>query len=69
MSNCRGLKYFSKQREKRLHAIADRLASTSYDIVALQEIWVESQDWRYMRRVCAKAYPHGKFFLTYVAYV
>ena len=50
--NCWGLKYLSKAREQRLRAIADRIADTHHDIVTLQEIWVESQDWQYMRAVC-----------------
>lgn len=62
--NCWGLRFFSKLRRERLKAIADRLADGQYDIVALQEIWVESQDWQYMRSVCADRYPHGKFFFT-----
>ena len=62
--NCWGLKYLSKAREQRLRAIADRIADTHHDIVTLQEIWVESQDWQYMRAVCADRYPHGRFFLT-----
>jgi len=62
----RGLKYVSKLREERMRAISARLADTTYDVVALQEIWVESEDWRHMRNVCADTYPHGKFFLTCV---
>lgn len=54
-------------RTQRLKALADRLAETDYDVIALQEIWVESEDWRYMRKVCASNYAHGTFFLTYVA--
>ena len=62
--NCWGLRFFSKLRKERLAAISDRLADTHYDVIALQEIWVESQDWQYMRAVCGDRYPYGKFFLT-----
>ncbi|OWB54601.1 hypothetical protein B5S28_g451 [[Candida] boidinii] len=63
--NCWGLKYISKHRKERLHAIAHRLASSDqkddYDVVALQEIWV-SEDWEYIEKVCAKKYPHRRIF-------
>ncbi|KAL9933946.1 hypothetical protein V8E36_007028 [Tilletia maclaganii] len=36
----------------------------AYDVIALQEIWVESEDWRYMRSRCAERYPYSKFFYT-----
>ncbi|KAE8240098.1 hypothetical protein A4X13_0g7939 [Tilletia indica] len=36
----------------------------AYDVIALQEIWVESEDWRYMRSRCAERYPYAKFFFT-----
>lgn len=56
----------SKLRRERLRAIAHELAESEYDVVALQEIWVESEDWRYMRAVCKRTLKYGKFFLTYV---
>lgn len=59
--NCWGLKYVSKLRKERLHAIADELAATQYDVVALQEVWVED-DWRYIEHACREAYPHRRFF-------
>lgn len=63
--NCWGLKYISKHRKERLHAIAHRIASIDskddYDVVALQEIWV-SEDWEYIEEVCAKKYPHRRIF-------
>ncbi|KAK0532656.1 phospholipase C type enzyme [Tilletia horrida] len=36
----------------------------AYDLIALQEIWVESEDWKYMRSRCAERYPYSKFFYT-----
>lgn len=62
----RGLKFFSKLRRERLTAIANRLAESEYDLIGLQEIWVESEDWTYMRTVCKEVYPYGQFFFTYV---
>ena len=48
----------SKLRRERLRAIAHELAESEYDVVALQEIWVESEDWRYMRAVCKLSLIH-----------
>ncbi|WFD31489.1 sphingomyelin phosphodiesterase [Malassezia sp. CBS 17886] len=62
--NCWGLKYVSRRRRERLRAIADALAASPYDVIGLQEIWVESEDWVYTRDLCADAFPHATFFLT-----
>ncbi|ODQ80457.1 hypothetical protein BABINDRAFT_133825 [Babjeviella inositovora NRRL Y-12698] len=63
--NTWGLKYVSKLRGPRLRAIAERLAGQSpeddYDIVALQEVWVE-QDWDYIQAKCQQKYPFSRFF-------
>lgn len=58
--NTWGLKYVSKYREHRLHAIADEIADADYDVVALQEVWVEA-DWNYFERSCT-AYPYRRLF-------
>lgn len=62
--NVWGLKYFSKLRNVRIPAIAARLAASEYDVVALQEIWCESTDWRELRSRCSVTFPHAKFFYT-----
>lgn len=62
----RGLKFMSKLRRERLSAIAERLAGTDYDVVGLQEVWVESEDWRAIRAACKSTYPYSYFFLTFV---
>ncbi|GEQ67993.1 hypothetical protein JCM33374_g1659 [Metschnikowia sp. JCM 33374] len=59
--NCWGLKYVSKVRKARLQAIAEKLASSDHDIVALQEIWVE-EDWQYIEEKCHAVFPHRRFF-------
>ncbi|KAM9928777.1 hypothetical protein OXX80_009907 [Metschnikowia pulcherrima] len=59
--NCWGLKYVSKLREERLKAIAEKLAVTDHDLVALQEIWVE-EDWQYIERLCSNRFPYRRFF-------
>lgn len=59
--NCWGLKYVSKLRQVRLRAIAQKLAATNHDIVALQEVWVE-EDWRYIEAACLGKFPFRRFF-------
>jgi sphingomyelin phosphodiesterase 2 len=51
----------SKEREFRLHAIADYIASNDYDVVALQELWMWN-DFEYLKRVAAHKYPSIEFF-------
>jgi sphingomyelin phosphodiesterase 2 len=51
----------SKEREFRLHAIADYIASTNHDVVALQELWMWD-DLEYLKSVAAHNYPNIKFF-------
>lgn len=58
--NTWGLKHVSKHRETRLRAIADELARSDYDVVALQEVWVEA-DWAYLDRTCQQ-FPYRRFF-------
>lgn len=103
--NTWGLKYVSKHREQRLHAIADKLAGVDspqtkvnslneslsdngkdtlspdrpieepvfpegkalveydFDIIALQEIWCQS-DWDYLLEKCKDKYPHSRIFYS-----
>ncbi|KZT08647.1 inositol phosphophingolipids phospholipase C [Laetiporus sulphureus 93-53] len=61
--NCWGLKYVSKHRKERIAAIADVLASSDYDVVILQEIWVYS-DYEYVRSAVSKNIPYSKFFYS-----
>ncbi|KAH7914724.1 Endonuclease/exonuclease/phosphatase [Hygrophoropsis aurantiaca] len=59
--NCWGLKYVSKDRHERIAAIAASLARSDYDIIALQEIWVEA-DYEHIRQSVAARLPHAKLF-------
>lgn len=61
--NTWGLKFVSKHRKERLRAIAEELSLATYDIVALQEVWVE-EDWHYLDQVCRSAYPYRRRFLS-----
>lgn len=61
--NTWGLKFVSKHRQERLRAIADELSLAKYDIVALQEVWVE-EDWLYLDQACQTAYPYRRRFMS-----
>jgi sphingomyelin phosphodiesterase 2 len=58
----RGLKFVSKDRAIRIRAIADEIASSQYDIVALQELWVQS-DFDHVKARVAQRLPYSKYFL------
>jgi len=57
----RGLKYVAKNRKERIRAISEQLATTDYDLVALQELWVFA-DYELVRSKLAKTLPFAKFF-------
>ena len=57
----RGLKYVSKYRTERIRAIANVLASSDYDIITLQELWVFA-DFEHVRAAVSKKLPYAKFF-------
>ena len=60
----RGLKYVSKYRTERIAAIANVLASSDYDVVTLQELWVFA-DFELVRAAVSKRLPYSKFFYRY----
>lgn len=62
-ADCRGLKWISKYRAERLEAIANRVAQSSYDIVALQEIWVYA-DFENLAKVTSHVLPYSKFYFS-----
>lgn len=57
----RGLLIVSKYRKERIAAIAQALSDSSYDIVALQELWVYS-DYELIKTKAANRFPYAKFF-------
>ncbi|RDB28752.1 Inositol phosphosphingolipids phospholipase C [Hypsizygus marmoreus] len=61
--NCWGLKYVSKHRSQRIEGIANELANSSYDIIALQEIWVYA-DYENVQQRISKQLPYSKFFYS-----
>ncbi|RIB12725.1 Endonuclease/exonuclease/phosphatase [Gigaspora rosea] len=58
--NCWGLKLVSKNRNRRIEAIADSLARSDYEIVCLQEVWVYA-NYELIRNRTKKRFPHSKF--------
>ncbi|KAG6380960.1 Endonuclease/exonuclease/phosphatase [Boletus reticuloceps] len=59
--NCWGLKYVSKDRHERIAAIANAFSRSDYDIIALQEIWVEA-DYNQIRDKVCQRLPYTKLF-------
>ncbi len=57
----RGLKFVAKDRLQRINGIAERISESSYDLVALQELWVFS-DYQRIREHVSKRLPYAKFF-------
>ncbi|WVQ73712.1 hypothetical protein IAR50_003292 [Cryptococcus sp. DSM 104548] len=61
--NVWGLAFISKDRIQRLRAIAEHIASASYDIVCLQELWVY-KDYEMVREEIQSVLPFSRFFHT-----
>ncbi|KZV76375.1 inositol phosphophingolipids phospholipase C [Peniophora sp. CONT] len=61
--NCWGLKFVAKDRTERVRAIADYLASTRYDVVCLQELWVY-KDFELVRSAVSGHLRFSKFFYS-----
>ena len=55
----------AKYRKERIAAIAQALGDSSYDIVALQELWVYS-DYELIKAKVVNKFPYAKFFRGYV---
>ncbi|CAE6457129.1 unnamed protein product [Rhizoctonia solani] len=61
--NCWGLKFVSKDRIVRTRAIGDEIAASNYDIVGLQELWVQA-DFDYIKSKVAHKLPYSKYYLS-----
>ncbi|KAI9301343.1 Endonuclease/exonuclease/phosphatase [Cunninghamella echinulata] len=59
--NCWGLYIVSKQRQFRLKAIAEAIHQSAYDIVTLQEVWVQ-KDFEYIKNINSINLPYAKYF-------
>ncbi|ORY29503.1 inositol phosphorylsphingolipid-phospholipase C [Naematelia encephala] len=61
--NVWGLKFISSDRPVRIKAIAEYLASSSYDIVCLQELWIY-KDYEIIKGEVQQNLPFSRFFHT-----
>ncbi|XP_052865505.1 putative neutral sphingomyelinase isoform X1 [Anopheles cruzii] len=61
--NIWGIPYVSKDREVRVKAIGDVLASGNYDLVSLQEVWSDS-DYQYLRQRVENVLPFCHYFYS-----
>ncbi|ORZ06007.1 Endonuclease/exonuclease/phosphatase [Absidia repens] len=61
--NCWGLYIVSKKRKFRLESIAKAINQASYDIVTLQEIWVQD-DFQKIKACLATKLPYAKYFYS-----
>ncbi|KAG2232951.1 hypothetical protein INT48_008044, partial [Thamnidium elegans] len=59
----RGLAFISKNRRVRLQAIAHSLSSCPYDIITLQEVWVQ-EDYQYILDKVKHSLPYAKYFYS-----
>lgn len=75
--NVWGLKFISKDRTPRIAAIAEYLAThseptmkpgTGFDIVCLQECWVQ-EDFDTIKGACKDVFPYSRYFHTYVTFL
>lgn len=74
--NVWGLKFISKDRTPRIAAIAEYLAThaeptsepgSGFDIVCLQECWVQ-KDFDTIKTACKDVFPYSRYFHTYVLF-
>ncbi|XP_055542294.1 putative neutral sphingomyelinase [Wyeomyia smithii] len=61
--NIWGIPFISKDREVRVQAIGDVLASGNYDIVSLQEVWSDN-DYQYLRKRVEGVLPFAHYFYS-----
>lgn len=61
--NCWGLPIVSKNRSARITAIAESLATSNYDAVCLQEVWL-NKDFELIRNKASGAYPFAHYFYS-----
>ena len=53
--------YISKDRKKRMRAIAEHLRTTDYSIVGLQEVWIR-KDYEYLAEALSSVFPYSYYF-------
>ncbi|KAJ3658126.1 hypothetical protein Zmor_009884 [Zophobas morio] len=61
--NCWGLAVVSRNRSQRMQAIAEMLATSHYDVVCLQEIWLNS-DYELIKHKVSGVLPYSHYFYS-----
>lgn len=61
--NCWGLAFFSSDRSERISAIGKALRSGKYDIICLQELWIEN-DYDRIRNAVKEILPYSHYFYS-----
>lgn len=61
--NVWGLAFISKDRPTRIQAIGEYIANSKYDVVCLQELWINT-DYETIRREVVDILPYSRFFHT-----
>lgn len=61
--NCWGLAIVSKNRKNRIKAIAKFLSNSQYDVVCLQELWVD-RDYNLIKDEVAEVLPYSHYFYS-----
>nr|XP_023030149.1 putative neutral sphingomyelinase [Leptinotarsa decemlineata] len=61
--NCWGIAVVSKDRKKRMQAIAEYLATSHYDVVCLQEVWTD-RDFFLIRDKVVGVFPYSHYFYS-----
>ncbi|XP_020293777.1 putative neutral sphingomyelinase isoform X2 [Pseudomyrmex gracilis] len=61
--NCWGIPYVSKNKTARMHAIADKCASSDYDIICLQEVW-SFDDFNMIKAKVQEVLPYFHYFFS-----
>lgn len=59
----RGIPYISKDRETRVKAIGEVLATGDYDLVSLQEVWSET-DYQHLKGRLTNVLPYAHYFYS-----
>lgn len=61
--NCWGLLYISQYTTERIHHIAETLASSTCDVVCLQEVW-QQRHWNILKSRLKAKLPYAKFYYS-----
>nr|CAD7199722.1 unnamed protein product [Timema douglasi] len=61
-----GIPVVSKNRAERMKAIAEELSRAEYEVVCLQEVWMQ-RDYKQISRRCSAVLPHSHYFHRYTA--